>query len=363
MARAFILAVLPGLEEEGAENFDRTLRLLDGLQRAVGDALFWRCLWTGVVSNSGIRQAAINFLAKRSPATAQSRDDSPTLRTLVARAFSALLTAQDLLIVRGGLDLLLEHLPLHSSAWQATPWDERVQLTKSATAVVLRRELSLNRRLWTWLGGDHANSSAVGAASNAEDQEVAYLRKFSIDVLKESLLSDMTSAKPINATKRKDNSSASNTTGSDSDSDPDLDSSSSSPSSSPAARQQPYRIFLALLDKWSVGSTLTEALILDCCRAVEVQVRGASAATLEVRDFLLTAGMLFDAVDKEIWCRVVVREMVAELPQGEEKKGKIEWKKNEMERRKQKERKRGTRGERENKREIKGEKEGAENRK
>lgn len=306
MTRAFLLAVLPGLEEEGAENFDRTLKLLDGLKRSVADELFWRCLWAAIITNPGVRQASINFLVKRPPPA--NTATSPADINLIPRAFSALLTSSDLLIVRGGLDLLLEHLPLHSSRWNSIPWPEKVRLTRSATGVVLRRELSLNRRLWTWLGGspsDHAKlaSSKKDYDGDEEKQEVRYLQTYGLDVLNESLLSDMLAAPPIAA-----------------DHDDDQDSESANLM---ATRQRPFRIYLALLDKWSVGSTLTSVLALDCIRAIQLQVRSAiprkpsKASThrseVEAKDFLLTASMLFDAIDKDIFCKQVLSAIAQEL--------------------------------------------------
>ncbi|CAO1636291.1 unnamed protein product [Sympodiomycopsis kandeliae] len=340
MTRALVLAVLPGLEEEGAENFDRTLKLLEGLQRCVGQTLFWHCLWAGIATKTGIRQAAINFLVKRPPPfknKAEAVPYSPTELKLISRAFSALLTSSDLLIVRGGLDLLLEYLPLHSELWQKTPSAERISVTKSAIGVVLRRELSLNRRLWTWFGGTASERLKVLPQSterqegdDEENQEVAYLKKFGIDVLKESLLSDMTAIPPIaiSAQKSKGKDRAPQVADSDDDSSEDDMPAVNDTSSADlmAARQRPYRIFLALLDKWSVGSLLTSVLALDAYRAAELQTRGAIAiasassldatakqADAEAKELLLTVSMLFDAMDKDIFCDRILDEIRKEL--------------------------------------------------
>jgi hypothetical protein len=50
-------------------------------------------------------------------------------------------------------------------------------LMRAATTVVLRRDLSLSRRLYTWLLGKDDNS----------DAQIAYIRSHGLDLLRKSL--------------------------------------------------------------------------------------------------------------------------------------------------------------------------------
>lgn len=338
ITRAFVLAVIPGLEEEGAENFDRTLKLLSGLQRCVGTELFWKCVWSAIISGHAIGQAAINFLHKSPPllppnlSTMFSREHLGELDNirnshvaLLPRVLYTLLSSQDILTVRGGLDLLLHMLPLDTVLFHSLSKSDILQLMKSAIGVVQRRELSLNRRLWSWLGGsgrkaaqlslvieeqsrdaDESTASAL-TADDDEEREVLYLRYFGFDYLREALLRDM-HCPPIAMVSQEEAIGTTTTR--------DGQFFHLSGSEQTALRQNPFRIFLALLDKWSVSSALTEGAILDVWRALERQLRGCSSLGTQGeqrKELLTTATMLFDAIEKGAMIRCFIREIKAEL--------------------------------------------------
>jgi hypothetical protein len=89
------------------------------------------------------------------------------------RAFAAALEDDNLLVRRGALDLLLTSLRLdHSIVRNASP-EDRTILMRAATSVVMRRDLSLNRRLYSWL---------LGPDEHAE-QQTAYFHAHALDLL------------------------------------------------------------------------------------------------------------------------------------------------------------------------------------
>jgi hypothetical protein len=96
---------------------------------------------------------------------------------LMIRAFAAALEDENLLVRRGALDILLQILKMDSHAVQKAHPDDRAILMRAATGVVLRRDLSLNRRLYTWL---------LGPDEKAENQ-VAYLKQNALDLLSSTL--------------------------------------------------------------------------------------------------------------------------------------------------------------------------------
>lgn len=340
ITRPFLLAVLPGLEEEGAENFDRTLKLLDGLEKCVDKDLFWRCLWATVIGNPAIGQAAVHFLHKRSPPIPQQlkttseanaaglsdgRQQKQPLSAhlvLMPRALSALLSSQELLTIRGGLDLLLQLLPLDTVFYHSMPSEDRLELMQSAIGVVRRRELSLNRRLWSWLGGtgrSAAHAAAVRQSSasaslrsrdetlDSEEQELLYLQSFGLDDLREAVLFDVRACS-YEPTK---SGCASNDSESE-DEDPHQDEQDAQHKLT--AAQRPLRVFLALLDKWSVGAALTDSAVLDVWASLRtIHIRYGADAT---KDLMTTATMLFDAVDKSILTRKLVEGIAADFTQG-----------------------------------------------
>lgn len=93
------------------------------------------------------------------------------------RAFAAALEDDNLLVRRGALDILLQSVRVNSAAIKNSQPEDRTILMRAATGVVLRRDLSLNRRLYTWLLGPDEKS----------DQQIAYLKEHALDLLKSTL--------------------------------------------------------------------------------------------------------------------------------------------------------------------------------
>lgn len=96
---------------------------------------------------------------------------------LMIRAFAAALDDDNLLVRRGALDLLLQSIRVDSLAMRKAQADDRTIIMRAATSVVLRRDLSLNRRLYTWLLGPDERS----------EKQVAYLKEHALTLLKETL--------------------------------------------------------------------------------------------------------------------------------------------------------------------------------
>lgn len=89
------------------------------------------------------------------------------------RAFAAALEDENLLVRRGALDLLLQSMRVDSAAVRKAHPDDRSILMRAATGVVLRRDLSLNRRLYTWLLGPDEKS----------DNQSTYLKEHALELL------------------------------------------------------------------------------------------------------------------------------------------------------------------------------------
>jgi hypothetical protein len=67
VTRALILALLPGLEEEAGEFFDKVLALLDRLSGMVSPAFFFQNIWLVLVTSPVARAPALNLLVRRLP--------------------------------------------------------------------------------------------------------------------------------------------------------------------------------------------------------------------------------------------------------------------------------------------------------
>ncbi|KAG0147859.1 hypothetical protein CROQUDRAFT_42250 [Cronartium quercuum f. sp. fusiforme G11] len=255
--KAFVLALLPGLEEETGEHFDRVCALLDQLSGAVSLSFFLQNMWLVLISGPGYRISALNFLSRRMPKFEPDQSIAPVVGEdvgLMVRGYSAALEDSNILVQRGILDLILNHLRLDSFGFinDTRPTDQLL-LARAALGVVLRRDLSLSRRLYTWL---------LGPSPTTEEptgQQLNYFRKFGLNLVTKSLREDM-QAKYVDLV---------------------------------VERQRPFKIFIALLDKWEIGGPVTEALALDSFRAL----KGILKPDDTQDELLLTANMLFDALD------------------------------------------------------------------
>jgi len=62
-----ILALLPGLEEEHGEHFEKTLAVVDQIRLAVKEeeGFFWQCLWLAIATSAEQRVGGCNYSLKR----------------------------------------------------------------------------------------------------------------------------------------------------------------------------------------------------------------------------------------------------------------------------------------------------------
>jgi hypothetical protein len=96
---------------------------------------------------------------------------------LMIRSFAAALEDDNLLVRRSALDLLLQSVKIDSGAVKNAQAEDRGILMRAATGVVLRRDLSLNRRLYTWLLGPAEKS----------DAQLVYFRSNTLELLRVTL--------------------------------------------------------------------------------------------------------------------------------------------------------------------------------
>ena len=65
--RALILSLLPGLEEEISEHFERVMSIFDRVQQIMSPALFFQNIWLIILTTPIARGSALNLLSKRLP--------------------------------------------------------------------------------------------------------------------------------------------------------------------------------------------------------------------------------------------------------------------------------------------------------
>ncbi|EPT03457.1 hypothetical protein FOMPIDRAFT_1058702 [Fomitopsis schrenkii] len=257
--KSFILALLPGLEEETGEYFEKVLGLLDRISGSVSPSFFFQNIWLVMLTTPSARGTSLNFLSRRLPKLKAEEDITDIVGRdigLMIRAFSCALEDDDLLVRRGALDLLLQSLRIDGVALRRAQAEDRVILMRAASSVVLRRDLSLNRRLYSWLLGPSEDSQ----------QQMVYLKTHSLQLLSHTLREEMFH--------------------------PSLD----------YSQARPFKIFISLLDKWEIGSPLTDVLVYDAFKAIRKALESGSESC---DDISMTASTLYEAVEPRLlWKRL-----------------------------------------------------------
>ncbi|KAK4128572.1 hypothetical protein N657DRAFT_686083 [Parathielavia appendiculata] len=307
--KSVILALLPGLEEETSEEFDRTLRLVERFKAAIrppesqdfteahssGDDFFWQCFFLASITGHTRRTGALAYLSRflprlghaLQPESSTASSDTTTSAKLsqlvtspepglLIRCFAAGLADDQLLIQRGYLDLLVTHLPMHSEVLQKKSKAGDLELLlRAAIGVTVRRDMSLNRRLWSWLLGPEPPASAEhdgGLDSPTPtsthhlgffSSRTNYFEEFGLQPLTRALLSMIKS---------------------------DTD-------GNPAERARPYRICLSLMDRWEIGGLVVPELFLPIVDSVRKFKDGKSASKADFTEVLRSASVFFDGVE------------------------------------------------------------------
>ncbi|KAL8690359.1 MAG: hypothetical protein Q9218_004182 [Villophora microphyllina] len=311
--KAIILALLPGLEEESSEEFERTHDILSGLRDAVGGStndgrevqdasghqFFWQCMFLAAITSPSRRLGALAYLQRHLPRLAPTKSSSKDMNGktgghanrfsydleavtspepgLLIRCFVAGLGDDQLLVQRGFLDLLVTHLALDSDVLQhRVASEDLIKLATAAASVVSRRDMSLNRRLWTWfLGPEGSSSDQITSQGplengNGRDQsrkrQMKYFRRYGLHALVQGIMK-MFTTDTIMATER----------------------------------ARPFRISLALMDRWEIGGLVVPEIFLPALRGVWRYEQSASTPE-EYAEVLRSAKVFFDGVESGlIW--------------------------------------------------------------
>lgn len=305
--KSIVLALLPGLEEETSEDFERTLKLLQKFKASIrpstadeitpehssGDDFFWQCFFLASITSQSRRAGALAYLLRYLPnlghTLAQDSHkliDAPNgsgaeaasrLTQLVAspepglllRCFAAGLADEQILIQRGFLDLLVTHLPLHSKVLQTRAKSEDLELLlRAAVGVTVRRDMSLNRRLWTWLLGpepasvEHDGALDSPGSPSTHVPRTNYFEEYGLQSLTRALLGMV----------------------------------KSSADSSPAERPRPYRICLSLMDRWEIGGLVVPEVFLPIVDSVR-EFKSKASSKSDFAEVLRSASVFFDGVE------------------------------------------------------------------
>lgn len=303
--KSLILGLLPALEEGQGEDFERAFGVLSALEQSFAshheDAFssddsggyFWQCLFLGVITSPARRQGALNYLLRALPTfpgsvsivgsgskpASMSREVECIVSPepgLLVRCFVCGLSDSQLLVQRGFLDLLVTNLPLNSLVLQERAGNENLdRLVTAVSQVSLRKDMSLNRRLWSWFLGpepkdiaDNSQLSSLNLERNLSNDATTttqqdYFLKYGRKSLERCLLAML-----------------------------------QTPNQDVATRARAYRVCSSLMDRWEIGGHLVTRIFPPAMRALHAY--GLTASASQVADVVKSASTFFDTVEASL---------------------------------------------------------------
>ncbi|XP_061772401.1 protein dopey-1 isoform X1 [Nerophis ophidion] len=245
--QGLLTGVLPGLEE-GSEYYDRTNTLLEKVASAVEHSAFYSALWGSILTSPAVRLPGVTFVLLHLNRKLSMEDQLYVIGSdieLMVEAVSTSVQDSSVLVQRSTLDLILFCFPFHMS--QATRPD-MIRILSAALHVVLRRDMSLNRRLYAWLLGFDNNGVKTGPRStrqsNPEEHASHYFNTFSKDMLVQAMVGILQGK----ARGGEEESVLMH----------DL---------------KPFRILISLLDKPELGPAILEDVLIEVFRTLHTQCR------------------------------------------------------------------------------------------
>ncbi|NXI28831.1 DOP2 protein, partial [Sterrhoptilus dennistouni] len=244
--QAFVIGLLPGLEE-GSEIYDRTDALLVKLSLLMGQEVFYGALWGSVLGSPSIRLPASLFVVSHINRELSGKQQKFMLGTdhkLTIKSLCVSVLDSNVLVQRNTLEAILFFFPFYTAldCKESTILLRRADLVyilSAATQTLLRRDMSLNRRLYAWLlGSDIKGGTFAPDSTTSEDQAVYFFAKYSKDLLVESLIVILHQKFP-----------------------------ECDPEEKHQAYLKPFRILISLLDKPEIGPQVVGDLFLEVLRA------------------------------------------------------------------------------------------------
>ncbi|KAM3678460.1 protein DOP1B [Ammospiza maritima maritima] len=244
--QAFVIGLLPGLEE-GSEIYDRTDALLVKLSLLMGQEVFYGALWGSVLGSPSIRLPASLFIVSHINRELSGKQQKFMLGTdykLTIKSLCVSVLDSNVLVQRNTLEAILFFFPFYTAldCKESTILLRRADLVyilSAATQTLLRRDMSLNRRLYAWLlGSDIKGGTFAPDSTTSEDHAVYFFGKYSKDLLVESLIVILHQKFP-----------------------------EADPEEQHQAYLKPFRILISLLDKPEIGPQVVGDLFLEVLRA------------------------------------------------------------------------------------------------
>lgn len=180
----FLSGVLPAYDSN-LDFFEQTKLLLHKISNAVHQSFFVSQLWDCMIFNSAIRLNALQFMLDHSALFSHEDLSQIDVKESLLEAISCSLEDNAILVQRNSLEFLMLCLPIHCDKLSE---GDRVKLLKSALITFLRRDMSLNRRVFSWILGCDINKIS-NSKEKVISSSLSYLEVNSKNVLILSVVS------------------------------------------------------------------------------------------------------------------------------------------------------------------------------
>ncbi|XP_066455082.1 protein dopey-2 isoform X2 [Eleutherodactylus coqui] len=286
--QAFITGLLPGLEE-GSEIYDRTDMLLQKLSMVIGQEVFYSSLWGSVLVNSSIRLPASLFVVSHINRDVSANAQSSMLgkdKQLAIKSLCVSVMDSNVLVQRNTLEILLFFFPFNTCldsgdcpvSLQRT---DLIHILSCAIQTVLRRDMSLNRRLFAWLLGSDIKGGVVApelkSTSGEEEYGSCFFAKYSKDLLVQALMQILHQNIPYSDTEQ-----------------------------GLQVYLKPFRILISLLDKPEIGPPVVGDLFLEVIRAFYAYCRDALETDIKL-SYGQTGSQLISAIKENKTASEIVK--------------------------------------------------------
>uniref|UniRef100_A0A8B9MQG6 DOP1 leucine zipper like protein B n=1 Tax=Accipiter nisus TaxID=211598 RepID=A0A8B9MQG6_9AVES len=258
--QAFLIGLLPGLEE-GSEIYDRTDAVLVKLSLLMGQEVFYGALWGGVLVSPSIRLPASLFVVSHINRELSGKQQKYMLGAdykLTIKSLCVSVLDSNVLVQRNTLEVILFFFPFYTAldcneSSILLHRTDLVYILSAATQTLLRRDMSLNRRLYAWLLGSDIKGGTFAPDSTSEDHAIYFFGKYSKDLLVESLTEILHQKFPESDTEEQHQ-----------------------------AYLKPFRILISLLDKPEIGPQVVGDLFLEVIRAFYSYCKDALGSDLKL---------------------------------------------------------------------------------
>ncbi|RMZ88909.1 hypothetical protein DV736_g3873, partial [Chaetothyriales sp. CBS 134916] len=308
--KAILLSLLPGIEEENNEDFEKTLATVDRVRAIFTnddiEDVFWQSMFLACVTSSNRRMGVLIYLMRYLPPLGPTSAVENQLKTgpakhvpisivttpepgLLIRCFATGLQDEQPLVQRGFLDLLVTRFPLNSPIIQeaASPRDIDI-LFSAALAIVLKRDMGLNRRLWAWFLGNDEKSAPPEEARRVPSQQANGHASW-IEQNITGLASPSTYFQSFGQTHVIQvfyNMIARQ---------PEI----------PSARAKPFRTLVSLMDRAAIGTPVVTNIFQDLLTDLMMYQKGAPSQDA-FDEVFRSANVLFDSIDPQMIARYLL---------------------------------------------------------